>query len=85
MGYGFLKNGMKRVGLRHKIDFGKYKGKTVKTILDEDPSYLIWAHEQTERLKLRSDIYKKAIEFQEEIDSERFESLDYSWGSPDNF
>lgn len=65
-------------GLRHKLDFGKYKGKTVKAILDEDPSYLVWAHEETDRLRLRKDIYQKASDLKEEIDSERH--ADMGWG-----
>lgn len=34
--------------IRHKLDtltFGKHKGKTVRWIIEHDPSYIIWLHE----------------------------------------
>lgn len=71
-------NTVSYAGLRYKLDFGKYRGRTVKAILDIDPSYLVWAHEKTNMLKLRKDIYQKASDLKEEIDSERY--YDMGWG-----
>lgn len=34
------------------MSFGKYKGKAIFELLAEDPEYLEWAHENTERFKL---------------------------------
>jgi len=33
------------------LDFGKYKGRTVEDVLDEDPRYLLWALESVERFE----------------------------------
>lgn len=33
------------------LDFGKYKGRTVEDVLDEDPAYLLWALENVERFE----------------------------------
>lgn len=68
-----MERNIKKAGLRHIIDFGKYKGNTVKKILAEDPSYLVWAHDNTDRLKLRKDIYIEANDLSEEIEAERNE------------
>jgi uncharacterized protein (DUF3820 family) len=44
-----LKNLSDKTRLEHGWDyvftFGKYKGKTVRDVMDENPGYLIWAHE----------------------------------------
>jgi len=35
--------------VKHKTDvftFGKFKGKTVRHVLENDPSYIIWLHEE---------------------------------------
>lgn len=31
-----------KLGIDDMIDFGKYEGKTVKYVLDNDPKYLKW-------------------------------------------
>lgn len=31
------------------LGFGKYKGRTVEDVLDEDPHYLLWALENVEQ------------------------------------
>lgn len=34
--------------IHHKLDvfdFGKHKGKTVRWVLEKEPSYIIWLHE----------------------------------------
>ena len=50
---------MSRLKLKDKLTFGKHKGKTIKEILDIDPQYLVWLHQETEH-KLQSKIYNKA-------------------------
>jgi hypothetical protein len=34
--------------LDDKIWFGKYKNKTIKTILEGDPSYIIWLNDEAD-------------------------------------
>lgn len=34
------------------MSFGKYKGKAIFELMAEDPEYLEWAHENTDRFKL---------------------------------
>ena len=33
------------------LDFGKYRGKTVEDVMDEDAGYLLWALENVERFE----------------------------------
>ena len=44
------------------IKFGKHKGKTICFILNEDPSYLVWASENIKSFKLEQDILDEAID-----------------------
>lgn len=71
----------KERNLSHIIDFGKYKGQTIRDILLLDPQYLLWAHENVERLKLsRAILVKAEIEaanIAEEMDDRR---EDYYYG-----
>lgn len=34
------------------LNFGKYKGSTVDSVLEEDPKYLLWALENVERFEV---------------------------------
>lgn len=38
--------------LRDKFDFGKYKGKIVKEVIDEDPFYVNWANQNVGKVEL---------------------------------
>lgn len=38
--------------LDHVLTFGKYKGETVGDILEVDPQYLIWLHNNSEFFEL---------------------------------
>lgn len=42
------------------MDFGKYKGKSVEDVLEEDPSYLLWLLENSERFEV-DDALQDAI------------------------
>jgi|GEM_PF-3387004 len=33
---------------KHVIGFGRYKRETVQDVLDNDPQYLVWLHENTD-------------------------------------
>ena len=43
------------------IGFGKHKGLTVSEILEVDPSYIIWLHENTE-ISFRNGVIREATE-----------------------
>ena len=40
------------LGLKDKIPFGKYKDKTIKEIIKQDPQYIYWACENIQWLAL---------------------------------
>lgn len=50
---------MGRLKLKDTLTFGKYKGWTIKGVLDVDAQYLVWLHEDTEH-KLTTKIYNEA-------------------------
>ena len=50
---------MSRLKLKDTLIFGKYKGKSIKEVLDIDPQYLVWMHEVTEH-KLTTKTYNEA-------------------------
>jgi hypothetical protein len=39
-----------------EIDFGKYKGRTVEDVLNEDAKYLLWAMENVDRFEVDAAI-----------------------------
>lgn len=45
----------------HTLSFKKYKGRTVKEILEIDPDYLIWCHHKIEGFTLHADTFAKAV------------------------
>jgi len=43
----FLKRRRKpKLGMRSTLTFGKYKGKSIKEVIDSDPGYIKWCREQ---------------------------------------
>lgn len=46
--------------LSEKLTFGKYKGKTVADVLIEDPSYLVWAHNNVDFFKVSTELLQIA-------------------------
>ena len=52
----------KPYGMDTVMGFGMYKDYRVRDVLDEDPSYLIWAYETIADFGLDEDIYWKATE-----------------------
>lgn len=53
---------MKLYKLESKLNFGKYKGKTVKEIQDTDPSYIEWAKKNVSWFKIEENQTKKETE-----------------------
>lgn len=38
------------IGLEWEFNFGKYKGETVEAVLHDDPGYIVWCCDYTEKL-----------------------------------
>lgn len=57
----YLKTGARArtVNLSERIRFGKHKGKTFKSVLSIEPSYLLWAHKNN-IITLPKRIYQRA-------------------------
>lgn len=73
----------KPFGLTDTIPFGKYKGALVGSILQSDPGYLVWAHENEEFVgwfKLTNEVYREA---NDKYMAEARYTMDSSWGDID--
>lgn len=72
--------------LQRKISFGRYQGHTWAFVLEENPSYIIWADENVEWLSIPSEIVtqaeanKSAREY-----SQNHTSADLSWDLLDEY
>lgn len=63
------------------LNFGKHKGKTVEQVLKENPSYMVWVMNETDK-KLSAKLRNEIEEF-ESIQNENFDYLDI-WDVIDN-
>ena len=75
-------NGTKPVlceGFDYVMPFGKYKGKTLVQILDENPSYIVWLSEN-DVVKVSDDLLTMACH---DTMSPDFEDLHGDWGCRD--
>lgn len=54
----------KTLGLKHQLFLKKYKttGKLISEIVEEDPSYILWAHENVAYIKFTDEVIKKLTE-----------------------
>lgn len=73
------------VNYKTVFTFGKYKGRTVKEILIEDPSYLLWADNNVEGFELGDYLRDKAEDFyaEENCYEPTYEDLNPDWGDRD--
>lgn len=62
-------------GLTYVIQFGKYNGYTVGTVLEINPQYLLWANDNVEGFKLTATILETAREMADEIENEHYDYL----------
>jgi len=44
------------------VDFGKHKGRTPREILYNDPGYIVWAKENTQRFECSEELLDQAYE-----------------------
>lgn len=45
---------------RTVLTFGKYRGETIREVLDNDPQYLVWLHENSEHFELGWELLEEA-------------------------
>ena len=53
--------------LTDRLPFGKYKGQTIRQILQNDPSYLLWCSEKLERFAMSDEAWDYAISINEQF------------------
>lgn len=62
---------------KQKIYFGKYEGKTIKQVLNLDPSYILWVDRTCMNVNVSKNIFLRARELfrqeKERINKRRFE------------
>jgi hypothetical protein len=63
---------------KDRINFGKFKGKTVRQVFEYDATYLYWAMMNTNRFNFEKEVKDDIQKRTEEIDAEKYEDL--SWG-----
>lgn len=73
---------------KYIFTFGKHKGKTVKEIMFEDPSYLLWADDNVEGFQLSDYLRDKAEQMDNEFrdaewEENLYELLNDNWGDRD--
>ncbi len=69
------------LGLSDKLGFGKYKSKTIKKILSDDPMYLSWLLDNNTELRFNKVVMKELAAFVGSADNteERYDPLTYDW------
>lgn len=45
----------------YTLTFGKYKGKKIEDVIEEDPKYLLWAHENIEWFQLSDEALEDVL------------------------
>lgn len=47
--------------MEDKFPFGKYRGETVESVLDDDPQYILWWDENVTQYNIRKSIVRSAM------------------------
>lgn len=73
------------VTYKHILTFGKHKGKTVKEVLFEDPSWLLWADDKVEGFELSDYLRDEAEDLAAEEDCwyPSWGDINDDWGDRD--
>ena len=58
----FAKRDIEFVSFDWKFTFGKHKGRTIRYVLDESPSYIIWVRDNVDWLELDTKVVDEALE-----------------------
>jgi uncharacterized protein (DUF3820 family) len=73
-------NGKQNLPQKTVLNFGKYKGKTLLQILDENPSYIVWLADNN-IINIPNDLLTTALS---DIMPPDFEDLHNDWGCRDD-
>lgn len=46
---------------RYSFSFGKYKGKSIRDVIDEDAEYVVWCHENVRGFTLKDTDYQEVL------------------------
>lgn len=70
---------------KYIFTFGKHKSKTVKQVMEEDPSYLLWADNNIEGFELSDYLRDKAeaYSYKEDMDDLIADYMSENWGDKD--
>lgn len=73
------------VTYKYIFTFGKHKGKTLKEVMYEDPSYLLWADDNVDGFELSDYLRDKVEEIAAEDDGwePSWGDLNPDWGDRD--
>ena len=63
----FKEGGRTKLGLRHRMHFGKFEGVRVCDIIEEEPDYIRWCSENLDKIYF-SDKVKRRVEDELELD-----------------
>lgn len=65
------------LNIHSTLSFGKYKGQSVKYVLREDPSYLLWVYEKVEWLSFDETLLDMCEEAVGPYRGQRYRDDDY--------
>ena len=73
------------VNYKTVFTFGKHKGKTVKQVMEVDPSYLLWADNNVEGFELSDYLRDKAEQYsyEDNMDDLIADYMAEDWGDRD--
>ena len=60
-----MSRSMKREPIRDRdtvLAFGKYKGESIADVMEENPQYLVWLHNNSEYFELHADLLEECEE-----------------------
>lgn len=58
--------------------FGKYKGRLIKEVIEQDPSYVVWAADNVKGFNLSPQMLKKARDNKQEQEADSYEDI-FDW------
>ena len=68
------------IGLSDKLGFGKYKSKTIKKIIEDDPMYLQWLLDNNETIRFNKAVMKSLEMFSSTTgDTDRYDPMTFDW------
>lgn len=76
-----MKTGLKIIkkGLDDVLSFGRYKGRTIREMLEEDPNYLTWAHTKIGWFKLEPDVMEAAVAAALQSQNDYYDADELGW------